>query len=717
MHGIVCCLDDRTANHSYRKSSTLSVLVLGVALSLVAGCDSGDSQSRTPTPASSQTSTPLTTSEASPNAVSISPKRTAVTIGQRQQFSATISGRAGTSVSWEVDGIPGGNATVGAISADGLYSAPSVGGVHTVTARSVTDSKAAADAMLAVTDLAGVFTGHYDSQRTGQNRQEYALTPETVSAATFGKLFSCPVDGELYAQPLYVANLAIAGGTHNVVFVATQHNSVYAFDADEMPCRTYWHRSFLKAGSFLNLFPGAVTTVPIEDTDNAGRNIDPEVGITGTPVVDRSTNTLYVVAKTKERSSSFEIVYDKLASTRDRRRYVQRLHALSLIDGAEKFNGPAEISNALTAQGNGDRGDRTCPSPNGNVPFCPLRQNQRPPLLLINGKVYIAWAAHGDHGTFHGWVIGYDGADLGIAPVVFNTTPNGRFGGIWGGIAADAGGNIFMTTGNGTFDATPPRTNFGNSFIKLSTAGGTLSVDDFFTPFNHEEIDGPDWDFGSGGPLVLPDSVGSKAHPHLALSGDKSGQLYLVDRDKMGGHCDGCSSNSNIVQQIGLQGIDPPCVMCGMFTTPAVWEGHLYISAVRDSLKSYEIRDGRISATAVSASDHKIGFPGASPTVSARGATNGIVWVIDASLHGTPQGGVWIDGKPTTAWKAGKKGPAVLRAYDALNLAKELWNSSQAANNRDQAGNAVKFSVPTVANGKVYVGTQNELTVYGLLAH
>jgi outer membrane protein assembly factor BamB len=185
----------------------------------------------------------------------------------------------------------------------------------------------------------------------------------------------------------------------------------------------------------------------------------------------------------------------------------------------------------------------------------------------------------------------------------------------------------------------------------------------------------------------------------------------------MGGYCDGCSSNSNIVQQIGLQGIDPPCVVCGVFTTPAVWEGHLYVSAVRDFLKSYEIRDGQLSATAVSASDYKIGFPGASPAVSARGATNGIVWVIDASLHGTPHGVESIDGKLIWQPKPGKKGPAVLRAYDALNLAKELWNSSQGANNRDQAGAAVKFSVPTVANGKVYVGTQNELTVYGLLPH
>ena len=208
-------------------------------------------------------------------------------------------------------------------------------------------------------------------------------------------------------------------------------------------------------------------------------------------------------------------------------------------------------------------------------------------------------------------------------------------------------GNIYVISGNGTFDTTTPRTDYGNSFIKLSTAGKSLSVADFFTPFNHEEIDAPDWDLGSGGPLVLPDSVGSKAHPHLLVAGDKSGQLYLVDRDNMGGYCLGCSSNTNIVQQVGLQGIDPPCIVCGVFSTPAIWEGHLYVSAVRDFLKSYDISNGQISAADISASDHKVGFPGASPVVSSNGSRNGIVWIIDASSHGTLGSELWQDGTGT----------------------------------------------------------------------
>ncbi len=714
MQKVLCYVGDCTAGHSRSKRTVNGWgFVLAVAVAL-AGCSSGDSQPPPSVASSSQVPAPLAASEAEPNAASISPKRAAVTGMQKQQFNATIVGGAGTGVSWEVDGIPGGDATVGRIDANGLYTAPNTGGTHTVTARSATDGTAGTTAMIAVTDLPGVFTGRYDSQRTGQNRREYALSPATLRTGTFGKLFSCPVDGEIYAQPLYVANLAIAGGTHNVVFVATQHNSAYAFDADEIPCRTYWHKSFLKK-TFLNLPPGAVSTTPIEDTRNVGRNIQPEVGITGTPVIDPSTKTLYVVVRTKERTTIYDRVYDWLVDAKDKRRYVQRLHALSLVDGTERYYGPAEISNALTVPGSGDRGDPSCPSPNGEVPFCPLHQNQRPPLLLVNGRVYIAWASHGDHGPYHGWIIGYNALNLAEPPVLFNATPSGSAGGFWGGIAADAKGNIFTVSGNGTFDTTTPRANYGNSFIRLSTASGSLSVEDFFTPFNQEEIDPPDWDLGSGGPVVLPDSLGSRAHPHLIVAGDKSGQLYLVDRDDMGGYCDGCSSNKNIVQQIGLQGIEEPCVTCGIFSTPAVWEGHLYISAVRDVLKSYEVRDGKIAEAAVSASDHKIGFPGTSPAVSSSGATNGIVWVIDSSSHGTPQGGVWIDGKPTIPWKAGEKGPAVLYAYNAVDLSKELWNSGQAANNRDQAGNAVKFTVPTVANGKVYVGTQTELTVFGLL--
>lgn len=613
-------------------------------------------------------------------------------------------------MSWEVDGIAGGNAAVGIITNSGLYSPPRTGGIHVVTARSGDSDLQTAQATVYVTDLVGVFTGRYDRQRTGQNRLEYALAPATVNSSTFGKLFSCAVDGAVYAQPLYVANLPIAGKTRNVVFVATQHNSVYAIDADRNPCHVYWRRKFVDE-SYLKL-PREVTPVPAEKTGNTW-DIKDEIGITGTPVIDPETGTLYFVTKTREKSPLKRIL-GFVRKEKDGGQYHQRLHALSLADGSEKFNGPAEISGALAVPGGGEPTDPLCPSPEGHVAFCPLHQHQRSALLLMNDRVYVAWASHGDvRPHYHGWVIGYDATNLAERPILFNTSPNGVAAGIWH-MAGDDHGNIYVITGNGPFDTAIPRANFGNTFLKLSAKGGMLDVADFFTPFNQEDLNPLDLDLGSGGPLVLPASVGSEAHPRLLLGGDKSGQLYLVDRDQMGGYCDGCSSNSNIVQQVALEGIDEPCVVCGIFATPAIWEGHLYVQAVRDNLKSYSIDNARISPRPISVSSRKIGYPGAGPAVSSLGATNGIVWVIDSFMHGTPTGGYWQNGKPSP-WPASKSGPAVLHAYDALNLDNELWNSAQADNNRDQAGHAVKFSVPTVANGKVYVGTQSELTVYGLL--
>jgi len=516
----------------------------------------------------------------------------------------------------------------------------------------------------------GVFTQRYDAQRTGQNRQEFALTPATVTPSTFGKLFACAVDGEVYAQPLYAANLAIAAGTHNVVLVATMNDSVYAFDADARPCVQYWKKSFLGTG---------VTTVPPADTGGAG-DINTIIGITGTPVIDPATRTLYVVAKTKEPTN-----------------YFQRLHALDLATGNEKFGGPANISSALTLSGTGDTGDSsTCSSSAGNVPFCPLRENQRPGLLLLNGMVYVAWASHGDIQPYHGWVIGYKAADLTQAPVLFNTTPNGGLGGIWmtgTGPAADASGNIYVISGNGTFDTMAPRADYGDSFIKLSTAGGGLSVADFFTPANQSFLDSNDFDVGSGGAIVLPDSAGSPTHRHLLIGGDKQGVLYVIDRDSMTGFN---PNGDQILQKVPVTA-GPACIICGLFSTPAYWEGKLYVVAIRDVLKQYTVVNGTLSLLpAVQASD-MFGVPGATPAVSSNGATNGIVWVLDTTNNGT-NGSV--------------NGAAVLFAYDATNLNK-LFSSPPGG--AGAAGNAVKFTVPTVANGKVYVGTQTELSVFGLL--
>jgi len=513
----------------------------------------------------------------------------------------------------------------------------------------------------------GVFTQRYDAQRTGQNREEFILTPSNVTDSTFGKLFACAVDGEVYAQPLYVANFAIAGGTHNVVLVATMNDSVYAFDADASSCVPYWQKSFLGTG---------VTPVPPADTGEDG-DINTIIGITGTPVIDPATGTLYVVAKTKEPTG-----------------YFQRLHALDLATGSEKFDGPADISSAITVPGSGDTGEATCPGSAGNVPFCPLRENQRPGLLLLNGTVYVAWASHGDIQPYHGWVIGYDAADLTQAPIVFNTTPNGGLGGIWmtgTGPAADADGNIYVITGNGTFDTMGTRTNYGDSFIKLRTAGGGLSVGDFFTPANQSFLDSNDFDVGSGGAIVV-DSAG--AHPHLVIGGDKQGVLYVIDRDNMTGfNPDG----DQILQTVPITA-GPACIICGLFSTPAFWEGKLYVVAIGDVLKQYTLANGVLSSLPARQASDMFGIPGASPVVSSNGATNGIVWALDTTNNGT-------NSSATSA-------PAILFAYDATNLNKLYSSPTSGAG---AAGNAVKFTVPTVANGKVYVGTQDELSVFGLL--
>ncbi|MFO1206142.1 MAG: hypothetical protein U1E63_10510 [Burkholderiales bacterium] len=642
-----------------------------------------------------------------PAALSITPKFVAVTTSQSVQFHAMNF--HGAKVSWEVDGIAGGSVASGTITERGQYLPPNAAGIHLVTARKGGET---VRATVAVTNLPGVFTARYDRQRTGQNRLEYALTRETVDPKTFGKVFSCAVDGAIYAQPLYVANLRIADGVHNVVFVATQHNSLYAFDADRKPCKVYWQRKFVDE-TYLNL-PREITAVPTARIGNTW-DIKDEIGITGTPVIDPASETLYVVTKTREKSLLKRVIAF-VRKEADGSQYHQRLHALSLSDGGEKFNGPAEISDALAVAGDGEPPDVLCPSPEGKVAFCAIHQHQRPALLLTNGKVYVAWASHGDvRPHYHGWVMGFNASDLGEKPLLFNTSPNGHAAAIWH-MAGDDDGNIYVITGNGPFDTKAPRANFGNSFMKLRAADGKLSVVDFFTPFNQEDLNPLDLDLGSGGPVVLPDSVGSKLHPHLLVGGDKSGQLYLVDRNAMGGYCDGCGSNFNIVQQIGLEGIDEPCVVCGIFNTPAIWEGKLYVQAVRDYLKSYSVAEGRVSLKPISTSRQKFGYPGASPVVSSLGERNGIVWVIDSFMHGTPTGGYWQNGMPSP-WPASKSGPAVLHAYDALNLTHELWNSTQAEYNRDQAGHAVKFAIPTVANGKVYIGTQTELTVYGLLAN
>jgi chitodextrinase len=633
------------------------------------------------------------TQAGTPISVSISPKRAAIAIGQTQTYVATVSNDSqNLGVTWAVDTIPGGNAaTLGTIDATGKYAPPTsgtIGGAHTITATSKADITKNATASIAVTDLIGVTTYHNDLSRDGVNTREFALTTANVKTATFGKLFSCTVDGAIYAQPLWAANLTIGSIKHNVIIVATTHDSLYAFDADASPCVTLWHVNLID-----NPHGGTAgeTSVPSGPTGNlvgsGFGDITPEVGITGTPVIDPSTNTLYVVSKSVIASGPT---------------FFQRLHALDLTTGSEKLSGPVSITGAITFPGNFDGG--------ATVAFDPRNESQRPGLALVNGVVYISWASHEDHDQYHGWVIGYNASTLVQVPnAVFNTTPNSvngagyARGGIWmggGAPAADSSGNLYFLTGNGTFDADTGGSNYGDSTMKLSTSAG-LSVADWFTPADQSNLDGGDGDHGSGGAAILVDQPAGPVQ-HLVIGGGKQGNLFLLNRDLMGHYgLNVTPPNSNAVQILNVGN--------AIFSTSAFWNNSLYIAPAGGPLQAYPFNtaSGMFNTSAATQSSVSYGFPGATPSVSANGAANGIVWATDSSQYCTNQ--------------SPRCGPAVLHAYDATNLNMELWNSSGVA--ADKAGNAVKFTVPTVANGKVYIGTRGndstnggvgELDVYGL---
>jgi hypothetical protein len=364
--------------------------------------------------------------------------------------------------------------------------------------------------------------------------------------------------------------------------------------------------------------------------------------------------------------------------------YVHRLHMLDITTGAEKSQGPAVIT--ATVPGTSDGGT--------TITFNPLYHHNRPGLLLVNGTVYLGYASHCDGFPYHGWIFAYSASTL-TQTAVFLTTPNGveGAGGIWmsgAGIAADANGNIFTATGNGSVDGA---TDFGDTVLKLVSNGTAISVADYFTPFDQGSLDNLDWDLGSGGVVLLPDQPGN--HLHELVQAGKGGTIYLIDRDQMTvnnlHYCSGCTSDPQIVEEIPNAG-----VAAWQFGTPAYWNNTVYFGGSSDVLKAYSLSNGLLGASPSSSSTTSFGFPGPTPAISANGNTNGIVWAIDSSQSATP-------------------GPAVLHAYDATNVANEFWSSSQDSNNRDMAGNAVKFTVPTVANGKVYIGTQTEVDVYGLL--
>ena len=633
--------------------------------------------------------------------VAISPKRAAVAaITQTQQFTATVTGNVSDlSVTWSVDTIAGGNATVGTIGSSGLYTPPAAGGTHTVTATSVALSTSSASVSVAVSDLPGVFTYHNDVSRDGADTQEYALTAATVGSSTFGKLFSCAVDGAVYAQPLWVPGLTIGGGSHNVLFVATQHDSLYAFDADATPCVTYWQAKLLDT-----LHGGTANETPIiwNDVGNCFGDIYPQVGVTGTPVIDPGTNTIYLVSSSEVGTVGGNCSYAPGT-------FFRRLHALDLATGSEKFNGPVSITASVPGVGDGGT----------TVNFDPQKHHQRSGLALAGGTVYVPWSAHEDATPYHGWLMGYSASDLSQAPSVFNTTPNGGLGGIWaagGAPAIDSLGDVYLSTGNGIFDAnstTSPFTDYGDSILRLHPSSGStlnglnLSLAGWFTPYDQATLAQYDADLGSGAVVLLPDQTSGPEHLLAQLG--KEGVVYLIDRDNMGQF--NPTDNSQILQSFsGTSG--------GFWGAPAFWQNGLYFAGAYDFLKvySFDPSTGLFNTTAASQSGNAFSFPDATPSISSQGASSGIVWAIDASLYGyaspNAAGGLNCYAVPVPS---ACTGPAVLHAYDATNLATEYWNSTQATGNRDQAGNAVKFVPPTIANGKVYVSTRTEVDVYGLL--
>jgi hypothetical protein len=502
-----------------------------------------------------------------------------------------------------------------------------------------------------------VATAQYDNARTGANVLETILTPRNVNAAQFGRITFFPVDGDVYAQPLYIPQLALPGkGTHNVLFVATERDSVYAFDADAVSTAPLWQVSFTDAKKNIT---------PVSARDVQCPFIQPDIGITSTPVIDLPSKTLYALARTREAENGKWV-------------FRQKLHALDLSTGTEKLGGPVNIRATF-------QGEKSLLS-KGITKFDPLRENQRAALLLANGNVVITWASSCDVGPYYGWVMSYDGRTLKQTGVL-NVAPGAEESGIWqadAGPAADPNGNIYLITGNGRFTAASGGHDYGDSVLKIALTSSGLAVRDYFTPADQDHLNDTDGDFGSGSPVLLPDQPAP--HAHLLLAAGKSSKLYALDRDNLGHFHPGDDSHAVQVVPAGAQS----------FGAPAYWNGHVFYFLMNDYLRDYALENGRLSVQPVAKSTTNINDPG-TPAISANGSKNGIVWILS-----------------TKVWN-GSDQPAILFAYDAANVSHELYNSTQNPD-RDRAGNALRFTIPTIANGRVYVPTKRRIDVYGLLS-
>jgi len=601
----------------------------------------------------------VTASNVAPT-IATQPANQTVAAGQTATFTVVATGASPLTYRWQKNSAAIAGATSASYTTPPTVSADN-GAQFQVTVSNSLGSILSSAATLTISSgttssAIDVVTYHYDNFRTGQNTAETTLAPATVNSTKFGKLGEFSVDGLVDAQALLLSNLNIPSkGAKNVLYVVTEHDSIYAFDADSNGVAggtVLWKSSALLAGETSS------------DSRGCGQ-VSPEIGITSTPVIDRSRNAIYVVAMSKDSSGN----------------YFQRLHALDLTTGAELFGGPTTIQASYAGTGDNSSG--------GSVVFDPKQYKERAGLLQVGGTIYTTWASHCDIRPYTAWVISFSADNLSQTGVL-NLVPNGSAGAIWmAGAApgADASGNIYFIQGNGDFDTTlnasglPTNGNCGNCFTKISSTL-PLKLLDYFTPLNTVAESNSDADFGSGGELLIPDVVDANGNTrHLAVGSGKDDIIYVVDRDNMGKFS---PSADGIYQQINGQ------LAGGVFSKPSYFNNTVYYGAVNDAIKAFPIVNGLLSTTPASRSTHTFSYPGATPAISASGNTNGIVWVVENS------------------------GPAVLHAYDAGNLATELYNSNQAANSRDHFSNN-KFITPMIANGKVYVGTSNSVAVFGLL--
>ena len=502
---------------------------------------------------------------------------------------------------------------------------------------------------------AQITTSQYDNSRTGATLTEKILTPQVVNSNQFGKVGVFKVDGAVFAQPLILSSVEIPGkGKHDVLFIATEHDSVYAFDANKPNGPPLWQVSLLDK---------KLDTAPVPARDTNCPFIEPEVGITSTPVIDLKSGTLYVLARS---------VAGHFISSNQ---YFQHLHALAITTGAEKFGGPKLITASVPGKGAGSK--------NGQVAFDPLRENPRAALVLANGTLYLTWGSSCDVDPYHGWIMAHDPQTL-AQKAVLNITPDGSEGGIWAsdtGPAADTEGNIYIPTANGTFDAATGGRNLSDSVLELALKNSAIEIRDSFTPHNQEQLSTEDADLGSSGPLLLPDQPGP--HRHLLLQPTKGARIYVLDRDHLGGHR---QEHDDIVQVLRMEG--------GGYGAMSYWNGHIFFAASDDYLRDYVLTNGQLSVSKTS--NTKFRNPGATPTVSANGKQGAIVWAI-----------------ATKVWN-GEDQPAVLYAFDANNIGEPLYTSEQ-NRARDRAALATRFSIPIVFNGHVYFSARGEVEMYGLL--